>query len=65
MVLAMPIMQAHGKWDCLGGISNCSWVTRYSFFGAAGLVHGIEAAIKKIQQALPNGAYAFNLIIAR
>jgi len=32
-------------------------------FGAAGLVPSrIEEAIKKIQQALPNGPYAFNLI---
>ena len=32
-------------------------------FGAAGLVPSrIEAAIQKIQQALPNGTYAFNLI---
>ena len=32
-------------------------------FGAAGLVPSrIEAAIQKIQQALPHGSYAFNLI---
>ena len=32
-------------------------------FGAAGLVPSrIEEAIQKIQQALPNGIYAFNLI---
>jgi len=32
-------------------------------FGAAGLVPGrIEAAIQRIQQALPQGPYAFNLI---
>ncbi|HET7769730.1 MAG TPA: 2-nitropropane dioxygenase, partial [Chloroflexota bacterium] len=32
-------------------------------FGAAGLVPArVEAAIRRIQQALPNGPYAFNLI---
>ena len=44
-------------------VISCGKVGLLSSFGAAGLVPSrIEGAIKKIQQALPNGPYAFNLI---
>ncbi|GAB1545024.1 PfaD family polyunsaturated fatty acid/polyketide biosynthesis protein [Scytonema sp. NUACC21] len=63
------VKYAYAAGAMAGGIASAELVIALgkagflASFGAAGLVPSrVEAAIKQIQQALPNGPYAFNLI---